>query len=148
VLEMARFTDNARAAVKTAFRSQPVSTEHDLIAALTKRNRGVAIHLLAETGVTIGALPANAIPIERRWLLRRANEIARQRGVNYVGTEHLLIAIAGLPNSGLAAKGVSAERLGTMLSLAEAKWKKTHPPIARRVGAWCRSVVKWVRRGA
>jgi hypothetical protein len=144
MFELARLTDNARATVKAAFRDQRASTEQNLIAMMAKRTRGVGMYLLAETAVRVSDLPAHGIPIERQSLLSRATEIARQRGVNYVGTEHLLIAVVSLPGSVLAANGVTAERLGTVLSVAEARWKTAHPPIARRMGMWCRSIMKWI----
>jgi hypothetical protein len=107
MFETARFTDRARAVIRTAFRGQQVSTEQDLVAALTKRGRGVGIFLLKEAGITDCALPVQGTRIERPSLIRRANEIARRRGVNYVGTEHIVIAAASLDGSALAMAGAS-----------------------------------------
>jgi hypothetical protein len=146
MFETARFTDNARAVVKTAFRGQQVSTEQRLVAALTQRNRGVGLFLLKEAGITECALPVQGTQIERRLVIKRASEIARQRGVNYVATEHIVMALASLEGSALPTWGASSERLGDILSSAVAAWRKKHPPMARRIGRWCRLVMKWVRR--
>ncbi len=142
---MDRFTDNARAAVRAGFRRQPATTERALLAALAERGRGVAVRLLHDLGITVDALPANTALIECRALVSQAEEVARQRGVNYIGTEHLLLALASLPGSGLAACGASADRLDEALSSTEAKYRRAHRPLARRVGEWCRSLSQWVR---
>ena len=142
---MERFTDNARAVVRAGFRRQPATTERALVTALAARGPGVAVRLLHGLGVTADTLPADAAVIECRALVSRAEEVARRRGVNYVGTEHLLLALAGLPGSTLAACGASADRLGEALSTAEAERRRAHPPLAHRIGAWCRSVLQWIR---
>jgi hypothetical protein len=148
VFETAFLTDNARAILKAAFRGQHVSNERDVIAALTKRNRGVAMYLLAKAGQSELVLPASGSAIERGLLLKEARKVAKQRNANHIGTEHLIIAIAGIPNSGLVAKGLSPERLNALLSESQAEWAKAHRPISRRVGTWVRSVILWARRGA
>ena len=95
MFEMARFTDNARAIVHSAFRDFRATSDQNLLAALLRRKRGVGKHLLAEVGITACNFQADAVPIVREWLVSRAKEIARQRGVNYIGSEHLVIALAG-----------------------------------------------------
>jgi hypothetical protein len=134
---MERFTDYARSAVWRGFRRRDAAPERDVVAALAS-GRGVAGRLLREVGVAAGDLPATAIG--RQALIAQAVEAARQRGVNYVGTEHLLLAAAALPGSGLAERGASAGRLGELLSVVEAEWE-SRPGVLGRVAAWCRSAL-------
>jgi ATP-dependent Clp protease ATP-binding subunit ClpA len=94
----------------------------------------------------VDALPADTMLVERLALVSQAVQVSRQHGVNYIGTEHLLLALASQPASALAACGASVDRLREALSAAEAECQRTHPPIARRVGAWCRLVLNWFRR--
>jgi hypothetical protein len=142
---MERFTDRARAAVRSAFGRRPEAAEREVIAALLA-GRGVAAQLLRDTDFGVDGLPAGGPPVERSVLVVRATEVARRRGANHVGTEHLLLAVADLPGSALAAGGASVEHLDELLSAAEAEWRRSHPPLARRVGAWCRSILRWVRQ--
>lgn len=137
---MERFTDHARAAVRVGFRHQPNAPEQDVIAALA--GRGVAARLLHDIGFTADRLPAATAAVACRGLVGQAVQVARQRGAPYVGTEHLLLALAGLPGSALAAH---ADRLGELLSAAEGQCRRARPPLARRVGGWCRSVLRWLR---
>src|SRR5687767_8290096 len=100
---MERFTDHARAAVRAGFRLQPATTERALITALIECRRGMAVRLLHDVRVAADTLPAVTAVIECRALVSQAEDVARRRGVNYVGTEHLLLALASLPGSALAA---------------------------------------------
>ncbi len=141
---MERFTDNAHAAVRAGFRGQPTATERALLAALAERGRGVAVRLVHDLGITADTLPANTAVIECRALVSQAEDVARRCCVNYVGTEHLLLALASLPGSALAACGASADRLGEALSTAGAERRRAHRPLARRIGEWCRLVfLQW-----
>ena len=145
---MERFTDNARAAVRAAFRTQPSASEQEILLALMWRPRGLAQRLLAGAGVDAVHLPSSSLAVERREVVARAVEEARRRGVPYVGTEHVLLAVARLPGSALASLGATAERLDDLLSVAEAEWRRTHPPLARRLGAACRTALQWLRSRA
>lgn len=135
---MERFTDYARSAMWRGFRRQAAAPARDVVAALAS-GRGVAGRLLREAGVAADELPA--VAVERRALIAQAADAAHRRGVNYVGTEHLLLAVAGMPGSGLAERGASAERLGELLSAAEAEWR-ARPGVVRRAVAWLRSAVR------
>jgi ATP-dependent Clp protease ATP-binding subunit ClpA len=141
---MHRFTDNARAAVRHGFRRRFIADERDILAALAARRRGLAAVVLRAAGVGPSDLPAG-LSLERRDLVTTATEVARQRGTNHVGTEHLLLALASRPGSALAQRGATGERLSALLSVATAEWRQAHPPVARRIGAWCRSAWQWVR---
>jgi hypothetical protein len=143
---MKRFTDNARAAVRSAFGRQSMAPEGEVVAALA--GRGLATRLLRDAGLGADDLPAGGARVDRSALVTGAVEAARRRGASHVGTEHLLLAVAARPESALAALGGSAGRLGELLSAAEAEWRRSHPPAARRVGAWCRSVLRRVRSRA
>jgi hypothetical protein len=139
MLELARFTDRARGMVKTTFRRHPTAPERDVVAAMS---RGLGGHLLAKAGIVVDALSPDSRLIERRALIARAVTEARRRGDDHVGTEHLLLALARIPGSSLAACGASAEWLDEFLSAAQAEWSRSHPPLGRRLGMWCRSVLR------
>jgi hypothetical protein len=139
-----RFTDAARSTMHFAFRRLPTATERDVVAALIGRHC-LAARLLSQAGVTAHDLPTEASLIEKRELLARAVEVARRHDANFVGTEHILLALAGMPDSGFDRCGASAERLAELLKVTEAEWHRAHPPLARRLGKWFRAAVPWLR---
>src|SRR5688572_11986853 len=106
-----RFTDNARSALRAAFRRRSSAPERDIVAALTRRHRYVAGRVLERAGIAAGTLPPASPQVERRALVAGAVDEARLRGVDYVGTEHVLLALARAPGSVMASSGASAERL-------------------------------------
>jgi len=154
-----RFTDNARRAVRAARRpgKRPLAEvhAHDLLHALAEEPRGLAPWLLARAGVDLESLKAELATSEvapgpggREWF-ERARQEARRRGDNYVGTEHLLLAVAQLPanraREALATHGVTPERLEALLTEADAEWRRRHPPLARRIGAAVRITLRRLR---
>lgn len=143
-LMMCRFTDNARGAMRTAFRNASAASEREVIVALTKC--GLAARLLQEVGVTPNSILVDGPLVQKRLLVTHADARRRGLGEKHVGTEHLLLALASMPGSALAACGASAERLGRMALSSKADWQQRNPPIARRIVAWCLSVCAW-RRG-
>jgi hypothetical protein len=148
---MARFTDNARAVIRTAFRRQPATDLRDVLNVLGGRRGGLAAHILTAAGVEIERLPAGCTAVGRAELVSNATDIARSRGTPYVGTEHLLLALARLQDSALAGIGAAYGRLDTFLSAVQDEWRRAHPPLARRLGTLCRAGIQraagWMRRG-
>ena len=142
---LGQFTDNARTALRVAFHRRTVATERDVVAALAQRGRGVACRLLADVGVVAEDLPSSQAAFDHLELVALAVEEAQRRNVRYVGTEHVLLALARLPGSVLPERGASAERLSEILSAVEAERQPRHPPLARRLGLWCRFLVQRVR---
>jgi hypothetical protein len=139
-----RLTDNARLAMRTAFPRGRPATELDFVTALTQVRGGAG--WLQLIGIAVDRLPANTAQVTRRALGSQAVEVARQQGCPYVDIDHLLMALASLPGSGLPAIGVSADRISELVAAARAQWCREHPPLARRLGAWCRSVLLWFHR--
>jgi hypothetical protein len=138
-----RFTDGARAAVKSAFCRQTTVCERDILIALNG-SRGVAQLLMVTVGDVAGRLPNGGAMVEKRALVEGAVAEARQRGLPYVGTEHILLAVARLPGSALTSAGATAEQLDALLSAHEANWRQAHPPLSRRIGAACRTAIRWL----
>lgn len=103
--------------------SDKVEPEHVLLA-LAEEGGGVAAHVLRELGSGLDELKAvtHAVPHERtidpgvvRWsdatwrLLALTEQEAEKLSHHYVGTEHLLLGIAGVTDGGV---GTAFERLG------------------------------------
>jgi hypothetical protein len=124
---MSGFTDNACAAVMAGFRGRPSAPERDVVAALAA-GCGVAPRLLRDAGVSADALSASTTVVQLQALVREAVEESRQQGVAYIGTDHILLAIARNPDSALAMSGASADRLQVIQSVVEAEWRRAHPP--------------------
>lgn len=143
---MERFTDHARAAVRAAFRRRHSATEREIVDLLVKRRRELAVQMLNVTRVSANDLPVDATPVAMETLVIQAEHLAEQAGDRHVGTEHLLLAMASLPGSTLAAQGASPDRLAAALSAITAPRRPAHPPLARRAGALCRSAWQWMRR--
>ena len=109
-----RFTERARRIILLGqeeagkMSSRHVGTEH-LLLGLVRENEGVAAQILQSMGVTLGAVrreieaeiqpstdPVSAEPIltpKARRVLELAADEARRMGHNYIGTEHLLLAL-------------------------------------------------------
>jgi hypothetical protein len=134
---MERFSDNARLVVSNSFRHEAVVQLRDVVQALA--GRGIAERLLREARVVAAELPV--VMIEQHTLVALAEEIAHGGNSKYVGTQHLLLAMASMPGSGLAERGASAERLGELLSAIEFEWQ-SRPSLIGRFVAWCRSVLR------
>ena len=143
---MARFCDNARCAVSVAFRHERAVPERELIAALSGQ-KGVAQFLLAELAVSCDALPAGA-SLDRRDVVTIAVAESQRCRASYVGTEHILLAVARRQESILRSSGVTADRLDELLVAAETAWRRAHPPFARRLGSALRAVGQHFRSRA
>jgi hypothetical protein len=148
---MSRFTDNARAVIRTAFGCQPATDARVILNVLGGQKGGLAAHILTASGVEFERLPAGCTAVGRAELVRQATNEAESRGTPYVGTEHLLLALARLQDSAPAGIGAAYDRLDTLLSAAKNEWRRTHPPLARRLGTVCRVCIQraagWMRRG-
>jgi hypothetical protein len=129
---MSRFTDRSRYTVKTAFPHLQTTTERELIAAFDEG--GVAGQILKSLGITAAGLKGDVITIERQDFVLQATEISKQCGVNYVGTEHLLLAIVGMSNSALAKAGATVQRIEEMLVDYGIKAPDLKPVIVERKG--------------
>jgi Clp amino terminal domain, pathogenicity island component len=144
---MARFTDNARAVIRTAFHGNAANDLRAILNVL-RSQRGGPADILTAAGVDIDRLPTDYSSVERTELIKTATDLAKLRGKPYVGTEHVLLALARLNDPALAAP---YERLEELLSAAEDKWRRAHPPVARRLGTWCRAGLKraagWIHVG-
>jgi ATP-dependent Clp protease ATP-binding subunit ClpA len=85
-----------------------------------------------------------------RELLEEALRESRRRGDSYIGTEHLLLAVARLPggraSDALAAHGVTLERLEALLTEADAEWQRRHPSVWYRLGTAFQFVRRRLRR--
>jgi hypothetical protein len=141
-----RFRDNARRAVKVAFRHERSVSERELIAALAGQ-RGVAQRLLGEFGVVVDSLPAGQ-SLDRREVVASAVAESQRCRVWYVGTAHILLAVARRPGSILPRCGMTADRLSELILAAEATWRRAHPPFAWRLGSALRAVAERLRSGA
>lgn len=135
---LGRFTDNARAVVQESLHRNPTASERDILTAIAGRPRGLATQLLATAGVAVDDFRSDGILLDRPTLVAEAVAEAQRWGVKYIGTEHVLLAVARHPESGLSQLGVT-ERLDVLLSTAVEEWKRAHPPLTRRLwAAWCR----------
>ncbi len=147
---MARFTDNARAVVRIAFGRESAADLRTIMAVLSGQSGGLAAGILTATSIEIELVPAGCGAVDRAELVKAATELARSRGKPYVGTEHILLALARLQNSALTAIGAAYERLDRYLSAAEDEWRRAHPPVAHRLGTLCRASLQraagWIRR--
>ncbi len=148
---MARFTDSARTVIRTSFRGQPSADIQGILLALGGRKVGLAAHILTAAGVEIECLPPGCTAVGRAELVSNATDIALSRGTPYVGTVHLLLALARLQDTALAGIGAAYDRLETFLSAVEDELRRAHPPLARRLGTLCRAGVQraaeWIHRG-
>jgi hypothetical protein len=133
-----RLTDNARAVIRTAFRHEPEADLRAVLSALGSRKRWFAASMLSAPGVDLQLLPVGYTPVGRTDLIGDAHDISRSRGEPPVGTEHLLLALARRHDLALATIGASYEQLVELVSAANAEWHRAHPPLPRRLGAWCR----------
>jgi hypothetical protein len=143
---MERFCDNARRAIKVAFRHECSVSEREMVAALAGQ-RGVAQRLLSEFGVVVDSLPAGQ-SLDRREVVASAVAESQRCRARYVGTEHVLLAVARRPGSILQRCGMTADRLSELIFAAEAAWRRAHPPFARRLGSALRAVAERLRSGA
>ncbi len=143
---MERICDNARQAVKVAFRHERSVSEREVVAALAGQ-RSVAQRLLGELGVVVDSLPAGQ-SLDRREVVASAVAESQRCRARYVGTEHILLAVARRPGSILQGCGVTADRLTALIVAAEAAWRRAHPPFARRLGFALRAVAQRLRRVA
>jgi hypothetical protein len=141
-----RFSDNARRAVEVAFRHERAVSERELVAALATQ-KGVAQRLLGEFGVMVDSLPAGE-SLDRGDVVTSAVAEAQRCRAWYVGTEHILLAVARRPRSILEGCGVTADRLSELIVAAEVAWRRAHPPFARRLGSALRGVAQRLRSGA
>ena len=146
---MARFTDNARAVIRKAFRRHATSNLRGILRGLTGKQGGFAATLLSAVDLDVEALPEDCTSVGRTELVASAIELARLRGKPYVGTEDLLLALARQHEAALAAVGATDDRLEKLLSAAEDEWRRAHPPVLRRLGAWRRRssqvAARWIR---
>lgn len=160
-----RFTDQARSACIAARAlasrqgQMSVGAEH-LLLALCEAPWGMAADLLGRMGVSLEAIrddPAFARVSNlsmkqecrgrRRWspeadaALDRAVAEARSLGVDYVGTEHLLLGLAG-EGSGTAA------RLLASLGVGRAEILAAHAEliVRTRPASWLARVRRWLSR--
>jgi hypothetical protein len=141
---MERFTDSAREALQSGFAQQPVVPERDVIAGLMAVRSGVAYRMLSRAGITEFNLWSGPPFVEWRELIEQATAEAEKQGVDFVGTEHLLLALARQKESSLTGLGASADRLGELLTAIEDERHKARPPwVARRIGMWCRIAFRW-----
>ncbi len=108
---LARFTDNARAVVKGAFGRESCASERSILLVLAKEAGSLGWRSLEKAGVDLEKLSGDGVTVGRDGLIAQAGEEARRLGVNYVGTEHVLLAVVRLPGSGLVGLGVTAEKL-------------------------------------
>jgi ATP-dependent Clp protease ATP-binding subunit ClpA len=141
-------TDNVRAALRLAFhcnksRDAAVS-DVDVIRALNSVQRSLAARLLSDANVEVSRLAAGR-QVTRAELIQQANIESKRRKARYIGTEHMLLALARSPGSALATVGVTADQLDEMLSAIEQEWHRNHPPVARRLGSAVRTVLTWMR---
>jgi hypothetical protein len=90
-------------------------------------------------------LPPDTPLIERQVLVAQAVRKARRCGAPYVDTQHVLLAMARLPNSTLPACGATAELLDLTLSVVERESRPARPPAARSLGAAFRTLLVWLR---
>lgn len=114
-----RLTDRARGVFATAKReAENVRyddiTVEQLMIALLDEDRGQASRLLTSAGVDVHSLRQYLVSCtppapnpSARTILERAAQEAREFGHNYIGTEHLLLAVTRAPGS--AAQRVLSE---------------------------------------
>src|SRR5262249_39911053 len=89
---------------------------------------------LAKAGVLDDRLPAGDL-IDRGEVLTGAIAESRRCGAPYVGTEHILLAMARRPGSVLPGCGATADSLSELLAAAGAGGRRAHPPLAVGWGA-------------
>ena len=151
-----RFTDRARKAVLDAEESARelkhgyIGTEHLLIG-VARQTDGVAAVALTQLGVDADAItarvteaiaPGASVPEGRLPFTPRAKTAlemtmreALKLGHNYIGTEHMILALANASDGGVAADvltelGVSAAALRETIRGILANYTKPNPPTA------------------
>jgi ATP-dependent Clp protease ATP-binding subunit ClpA len=153
-----RWTDNFRRVLRRARQPgrRPLRelSGVDLLRGLLDPPDSLATRLLQAAEVDLAELRAALVPptgSDAPQVIEQAAAESRRRGDHWVGTEHLLLAAArrsgGQAGELLAARGASAERLEQLLA-ALAEERRTHPPLARRLGTACRVAFDWLRRRA
>ena len=146
-----RFTTRARAVIVASqeeargARSQTIMPEHVLLGLLTEPD-GLAAQAITEQGVTVeaartavlaalpeppeeGSPPGHiAFTTEAKKVLELCTREALRLGHNYIGTEHMLLAILNGPDNGaltvLTELGVDAQRTDEFVAKALTKYSK------------------------
>ena len=98
---LGRFTDNARAIIQKSFRRGSIASERAILAAIAGGPPSLAKQVMSSAGVEAGSIPPNGVVLDRFTLIAQAVTEGRRLGVNYVGTEHFLLAVARNPDSHL-----------------------------------------------
>jgi Clp amino terminal domain, pathogenicity island component len=138
---MARFTDNARAAIRSAFGRESTAAPEVELKLLRSQKHSLAACLLGTTDDKVERHGADGAAVGRMELVKLAAEEARARGKPYVGTEHVLLALIRLSGDLLVGGGRAYASLDESLSTAEDEWARTRAPLARRLGIWCRRIL-------
>lgn len=151
-----RWTDNFRRVLRRARQSgrRPMSEVCgvDILRGLIEMPDSLAFRTLQAAGVKPAELRPRLISpsaSDAQQVIERAAAESRQRGDQWIGTEHLLLALARRPGGRAAelleGQGASAERLEQLLAETVAEWRRTHPPLMRKLGAACRAALVWLR---
>ena len=74
---MARFTDNARAAIGRAFRRQPAADTRVVLNVLVSQKRTLAARLLAAAGLEVEGFGGDSTAVGRLELVKKAAEEAQ-----------------------------------------------------------------------
>jgi ATP-dependent Clp protease ATP-binding subunit ClpA len=139
-----RFTDSARAAIRAAFQN-PTASERTVVTALTLQLNGVARQLLTQAEIQVKDLSATGCEFERKSLIELATVEAKGRHVNYVGTQHLLLAMTRSQSSEIARLGLTSERLERLLLPIEAEERLTYPVHPLNWGYGIQILWRWIR---
>jgi hypothetical protein len=101
-----RFTHIARVVIEESFRSDVIASEVDILRSIARQPRSFASQVLASVGAEADLISPGRVAIDRLALITEAVEQARRYPIDYVGTEHVLLALARNPESGLYRLGV------------------------------------------
>ncbi|WP_030451707.1 Clp protease N-terminal domain-containing protein [Herbidospora cretacea] len=129
--QFSRFTPRAKTAIGEAQRlakelGHPMAGQEHLLVAMLADADGLAVKALVEIGLDLdaareaarralpepgAALPGNAeLGEDNKRLLELTFQEALRLGHNYIGTEHMVLALLGAENPVLAGLGVTKER--------------------------------------
>ncbi len=149
-----RWTDNFRAVLSAARRpgrrTLDKVSEGDILRAIVEAPESLGTRLLNAAGVDLRRLQVGLRPsigFDLIHLIEEAGAESRRRGDRWVGTEHLLLALARYTPSHvsdlLSGEGASLERLEQILEEAR---QQGPPPLSSRLRIAWSAFFNWIRK--
>jgi ATP-dependent Clp protease ATP-binding subunit ClpA len=151
-----RYTDNFRRVIKIASGQAPRLEEvfdRDILQAIIKAQKSRAGRLLVPCSERVSmalAETSSSAPVNGQELVQHAVVESKRRGDNYIGTDHLLLAMLRLPESqsgsALTRAGIDLESFERSLRENRSNWEIIFGKWARKLGKTCRILFELTRR--